>query len=128
MAPVTMHINQTKGADGVYRLTAKNMVGDREMSAEERILDFQAREVDSPVGKLQAQTEMTTVSAISDSFLSGGWEGDDIIHTFAEGPDWTLEQVWGLALVGGEKRHVRRLVCIKGSERKEFTLVYDWTA
>ncbi|KAH7033545.1 uncharacterized protein B0I36DRAFT_383385 [Microdochium trichocladiopsis] len=123
---VTMHLSQAQGADGVYRISAKNMVGDKQMSAEERILDWQVREAESPVGKVQAKTELTSAGKIADAFLASGWDSADVIHGFATGDGWTLEQVWGFANVAGEKRHVRKLVCVKGKERKDFTLVYDY--
>lgn len=121
-----MHVTQTNGADGISRIASKNMVGDKQMSAEERVLDWQVREAESPVGKVQAKTELTTTAKISEPFLASGWIDADVIHGVVNGDGWTLEQVWGFQTVGGEKRHVRKMVCVKGKDRKEFSLVYDF--
>ena len=39
---------------------------------------------------------------------------------------WTAVTVWGFADVGGERKHVRRVLGKKGKEELRIQLVYDY--
>lgn len=40
---------------------------------------------------------------------------------------WTAHQVWGFAVVEGERRHVRRILARREGWREErVRMVYDW--
>jgi hypothetical protein len=65
-----------------------------------------------------------------DAFLKQNWPADEttLLDGFVEsqGNGWTARQVWGFALVGGVRKHVRRVVVRKGSSRATANFVYDF--
>jgi hypothetical protein len=71
---------------------------------------------------------MIKVSEIEDEFLKQGWEGEDVVESYAESVDngWTALQIWGFADVEGVRRHVRRVVTKKGKDELKIRIVYDW--
>ncbi|CAK3992742.1 Hypothetical predicted protein [Lecanosticta acicola] len=68
---------------------------------------------------------------IEDDFLKQGWieedDGDVILdHTDSKTNGWSATQVWGFAVLDGERRHVRRIVSKKGNDVLTMTTVYDY--
>jgi hypothetical protein len=65
-----------------------------------------------------------------DAFLKQGWSAEDslLLDGFVEsqGNGWTARQVWGFAKVNGVRKHVRRVVVRKGSQRAAANFVYDF--
>lgn len=72
------------------------------------------------------------LSEVEDDYLKEGWSQDcidgEIIDSVNESvtDGWRAVQVYGLADVNGERKHVRRIVTTKGKQVEKIRLVYDW--
>ncbi|KAK3305954.1 uncharacterized protein B0T15DRAFT_533915 [Chaetomium strumarium] len=71
-----------------------------------------------------------------DPYLRQGWLEEETegspghvwITSSCEKAGWRVEQVWGFALVDGQRYHVKRFVITKGEQRAECRMVYDWVS
>lgn len=71
-----------------------------------------------------------------DPFLTLDWfdeegagpRGERFVQAYAvnSGAGWEAEQIWGFALVDGQRYYTRRVVVKKGSKAVKVRLVYDW--
>jgi hypothetical protein len=65
-------------------------------------------------------------------YLAEGWDDEiknaEALESYVINEDngWTAWQIWGIAVVEGARRQVRRVVVRKGTEVKRIRLVYDW--
>lgn len=103
---------------------------------EDQILDWQPRVHANKIwGEVRGKSRYAAVSAIEDEWLREGWdesctgEGGKVVEAFVEGVKdrWTAHQVWGFAIVEGQRRHVRRIIARReGWEDERVRMVYDW--
>jgi len=76
----------------------------------------------------------TKLAEVGDAYLKEGWsqdciEGEVIESTIESVTDtWTVHQIYGLAEVNGERKHVIRVVGKKGNQVERLRMVYDWKA
>ena len=109
-------------------------------TAELRTLDWVARKHDDHIfGSLEGQSRWSTFQEIDDPFLMEGWEEGDEEKAGPEGEkhvesyvvneekEWTARQIWGFAIVEGERYYVRRVVVKKGDETLKVRLVYNFS-
>ncbi|KAK2068715.1 hypothetical protein P8C59_003343 [Phyllachora maydis] len=113
-------------------------------STERRCVDGVAREhSDWLFGRVRGRSRWVAAADVEDAFLARGWllEGEDegepagpagetrrLLLSVAESLDngWVATQVWGFQRLEGERRYARNVVVVKGDERVECRLVYDF--
>ncbi|KAK3996229.1 hypothetical protein QBC44DRAFT_304610 [Cladorrhinum sp. PSN332] len=70
-----------------------------------------------------------------DPFLTQGWleeAGNDgspghiLVNVSSDKSGWTAEQVWGFALIDGQRYHVRRFIVRNGDQRADVQVVYEY--
>ena len=72
---------------------------------------------------------LVTPAEIEDEYLKEGWEeGGDLIEAISqnEKAGWKATQIFGFAVVSGERRQVRKAVSNKSNEVEKMRQVYDW--
>lgn len=147
---MTLHLKQHTAEDGISsQIDIDQLItGGLKGSSEQRTLDWQWRShSDWLFGTVKGRTRYSTLSAILEEakgkgvteedakYLAEGWlkeaEEGEVIESFVEndGNKWTAWQVWGFAEIGGERKHVRRIVVRKSdkNEVRRVRLVYDYT-
>ena len=83
-------------------------------------------------GKVKGRSRYTKLGNVEDGYLREGWERDgkgEVVEGYVESltDGWSARQVWGFAVVEGERRHVRRILARKkGWEDRRIRIVYDW--
>ena len=82
-------------------------------------------------GKVHGKSRYTKLEDVEDAdrYLREGWEEGEVVEGFVEsvGGGWMARQVWGFAVVDGQRRHVRRVLARKkGWADQRIRLVYDW--
>lgn len=145
-ATVTQHLKHHTAEDGTSSQIDIDQVitGGLKGSSEKRTLDWQWRgHSDWLFGTVKGHSRFTTLSTILEGegvteddakYLAEGWlketEEGEVIESFVEneGNKWTAWQVWGFAEIGGERKHVRRIVVRKSdkNEVQRVRLVYDY--
>ncbi|KAM5471941.1 hypothetical protein MauCBS54593_003348 [Microsporum audouinii] len=137
MMPIEIDIRQFEDGQGATRIEVDNIVGGGALgrSKETRQLDWNAIERQhTSFGNIRSRSCWIELHAITDAFLLRGWEGElnvgGLIFSRVESIDhgWIQEQVWGFQEIDGQKRYVRRIVIIKGEQRREARFVFDWVA
>jgi len=103
-----------------------------------RALDWEFREhADHIFGELKGRARWVTLEVLDDDYLKEEWldgegekagpNGECLMESFVEAKaGWTGRQVWGFAIVEGERRYTRRVVISKGSEVLKIRMVYNW--
>jgi len=103
------------------------------------VLDWTERShADHIFGNLKGKGRWCTLTSNDyDSYLTDGWlEGDEEnagpagerhIESYVvnEENGWTAQQLWGFALVDGQRYYVRRVVVTKGNDVLKVRLVYN---
>ncbi|EAS31146.3 uncharacterized protein CIMG_06625 [Coccidioides immitis RS] len=100
-------------------------------------------------GTQKVRTRWTTIDQNSvsgdgtplDPFLTADWLDEEGDLSFEAGSDdgkhvqvyvvsskggWTAEQIWGFAMIEGERYHVRRFIVRKGERAAKVRMVYEW--
>lgn len=103
---------------------------------EKRTVDGVYREhSDWLFGKVKGKSFWIGLDDIKDDELKSSWlkEGDEekfLFMSYVESLDagWTATQVWGFQEVNGERKHVRKILVAKDSQRAAVTFVYDYTS
>lgn len=103
-------------------------------STELRTLDWQERtHTDQTFGTVLGRSRWTNLDRSDlDPYLKEGWEdadGDQFLDSLAinEEKGWTAQQIWGFAIVDGNRYHVRKAVVTKGDEAVKCRFVYNYT-
>lgn len=144
-ATVTLHIKQyTTPEDSLTHIDIEQTAtGGIKGTTELRTLDWQDREhSDHMFGELKGKSRWIETGsaewAALDGFMKENWlegeaenagpKGERHVHSFVvnEERGWTAEQIWGFAIVAGERYYARRIVVAKGDTVLKVMLVYDW--
>lgn len=106
-------------------------------TSENRTLDNTWREhSDWLFGKVRGRTRwLSSLSELpdpNDEFLKSDWEAGttEWVFAYVESLDagWTASQTWGFQVVNGERRYARNVVVLKGQERAEVRMIYDYVS
>ena len=135
--PVTIEIKQYTDDQGIERIDLENVIGGGvTRTTEKRRLNWEGIETLNPTfGRLLSRSrcvELTGAAGEKENYLWQGWsEGlnkPGLIFTRVESVEhgWVQEQTWGFADVGGERRHVRRVIVSKGNETGMAQFIFDW--
>jgi hypothetical protein len=149
-ATITLHTKQYVSSggdedDGVTHIDIEQTAtGGIQGTTEQRTLDWRERaHEDHLFGALKARSRWTDVAddgvwGALDPFLVDGWlegegerggpAGERHVQSWAvnEERGWTAEQIWGFAVVEGERYYVRRVVVTKDETVLKVRTVYDW--
>ena len=128
---VSVTLKQYTDSDGQRHLDQEQLSTGGIRNFEDRIMDWQWTEKTNWIwGKVNGKSRYTKLDEIEDAFLREGWCGEgEVVEGYVESltGKWTARQVWGFALVEGERRHVRRILAMKrGWEDLRIRMVYDW--
>lgn len=143
-ATVTLAIKEYVDESNHTRIDISNTAsGGIKGTTENRTLDFVERShEDSMFGAVAGRSRWFSISDSSatsdiDSWLLEGWleegegvgpKGESKIESRVKSTDkgWTVQQVWGFAVVDGKRYYVRRLVAKKGDKEVRIRIVYDF--
>ncbi|OCH96032.1 hypothetical protein OBBRIDRAFT_830281 [Obba rivulosa] len=139
VASVYLAVKHSTNADGVERIeTKQTLTGGVGGNVENRILDWERREVDDPLfGQLIARSRRTPLDELDKDWLKQGWTDEvkehGIVVTRVEGnpakggKKWAMEQTWGFEEIDGERRCARHLDFLgPDGEKVRARLVYDY--
>jgi hypothetical protein len=129
---VTVTLQQYTDPTGLHHLDQEQLSTGGIRNFEDRVMDWQWTDKENWIwGKVRGHSRYVKLSEIEDSYLREGWENSD--GEFVEGyvesakDGWSAQQIWGFAVVDGERRHVRRILAKKpGWEEQRIRMVYDW--
>ena len=105
---------------------------------EDRVMDWQTTVKPNKIwGEVRGRSRYIALPAIEtdDPWLKEGWddscsgEGKVVVEGYVEGvkEGWSAHQIWGFAVVGGERRHVRKILARRqGWKDERVRMVYDW--
>jgi hypothetical protein len=141
-ATVTLHTKQYPDDDGRTHIDIEQTAtGGIRGTTELRVLDWTTRShSDHIFGNLSGKSRWVSIDnpEIPDQFLKEGWlegeeenggpNGERHIESFVinEENGWTAEQIWGFAIVDGQRYYTRRVVVAKGEEKRMVRFVYNW--
>jgi hypothetical protein len=141
-ATITLHIKQYVDDAGTTHIDIdQTATGGMKGTSELRALDWVPREhEDYLFGKLVGQGRWIATGSgeweALDQVLKDGWledenekggpNGETHVQSFVDNKErgWTAEQIWGFAVVEGQRYHTRRVVCRKGDQVLFVRLVY----
>lgn len=104
-------------------------------NSEERIMDWQTGVIKNKIwGEVRGRSRYATLDQIEEAWLTEGWDETctgqgEIVEGYVESvkDGWTAYQIWGFAVVEGQRRHVRRILAKrKGWKDEKVRMVYDW--
>ena len=140
MATLTIKITHYKDDQGIEHANAdQSLGGGLAGTKEERNLSNTPREhTDYIFGSVIGRSLRTQLADLDCEFLKQGWTEDSIANGFLQsiaesnpakngGRTWKADQIWGFAIINGERRYTRRVKFTgpKG-EDLEKRLVYDY--
>ncbi|KAH8594924.1 hypothetical protein B0O99DRAFT_594973 [Bisporella sp. PMI_857] len=141
LATVTLHVKQYV-EDGTTHIDIdQTATGGIKGTTELRVLNWTPREHEDHIfGSLKGKSRWLTPELLDtlDEHLKEGWIGTDeekggpngekFLESFVENEKagWTAQQVWGFAIVEGERRYTRRVVVTKGETVLKIRMVYNW--
>jgi len=140
LATVTLDVKQYVGDDGKPHIDIdQTATGGIKGTFEKRTLDWEIRaHTDHIFGDLKGRSRYLNLDAVEDPFLKDGWlEGDEEkggpngevhIESWVENEErgWTADQIWGFAIIDGQRYYTRRVTVKKGDEVQNVRLVYNW--
>ncbi|KAF8898893.1 hypothetical protein BD779DRAFT_1666654 [Infundibulicybe gibba] len=138
-ATVTLHAKHYKDDAGIEHIDIdQTITGGIPGTTEKRTLTWVEREnEDHLFGAVKGRTRRIKVEELDEPYLKEGWTEDTIkygvVQSYVEsdtpksGTTWIANQAWGMAMINGERRHVRRVKFTgpKGEDR-EVPIVYDY--
>ncbi|KAJ3823519.1 hypothetical protein F5880DRAFT_1506926 [Lentinula raphanica] len=121
--------------DGVETLKLVQVVsGGEAAEPEEKVLDWVETDKEIKLfGPCKTKSKRVSLDEVQEPYLKEGWSSDTVAHgcvlvhlNDAKGK-WKTEQAWGIGIVDGERRHVRR-ICLTGSKGEKIynRIVYDY--
>lgn len=130
---VTVTLQQYTDSEGQNHLDQEQLSTGGIKNFEDRIMDWQWTEKENWIwGKVNGRSRYVKLSEIEDEYLKEGWEGGsegEVVEGYVESlkDGWDARQIWGFAVVGGEKKHVRRILARRpGWKEERIRMVYDW--
>ncbi|KAF2742610.1 hypothetical protein M011DRAFT_472069 [Sporormia fimetaria CBS 119925] len=147
-ATITQHIRTTTTPEGHTNITFDQILtGGLKGTTENRTLDWTYRpHSDWLFGDVRGKSRWVTLEKYQEEYagkgdeavdedvkyLVDGWDeetkGAELVESYVENDDagWIARQLWGFAMVDGQRMHVRRVVVRKGKEVRRIRLVYTW--
>jgi len=139
LATITLHVKQYVDEKGHTHVDIEQTAtGGIKGTTELREFDWQERShTDHIFGALKGRSRWLGLDIVEDPFLKDGWlEGEEE----ASGPEgekhmesyvvaekgWTGDQIWGFAIIDGQRYHTRRVVITKGDTVLKARLVYNF--
>ncbi|KAG4427076.1 hypothetical protein IFR05_017441, partial [Cadophora sp. M221] len=139
LATVTLHTKQYIEGTITHIDIEQTATGGVKGTTELRALDWEERShSDHVFGNIKGRARWSTFQEITDDYLKEDWlegdeevagpEGEKHIESLAinEEKGWTARQIWGFAIIDGQRYYVRRVVVSKGSDVLRVRLVYNW--
>jgi hypothetical protein len=139
MATVTLDVKQYLDEDGITHIDIQQTAtGGIKGTAELRTLNWTESHSENYLfGPVTGMSRWSDLSGVEDAYLKEGWldgeeeaggpGGEKYVENFVVADrGWTARQIWGFAIIDGTRRHVRRLIVVKGDEVHKLRLVYDW--
>jgi len=139
LATVTLHVKQYADSDKIVHIDIdQTATGGIKGTSERRKVNWEYLEhADHIFGELKGRSRWVTIDLVDDDFLKlewldgegekGGPAGEHIMESWVEAKaGWTGRQIWGFAMVNGERRYTRRVVIAKGDEVLKIRMVYNW--
>ncbi|KAK5172158.1 uncharacterized protein LTR77_003796 [Saxophila tyrrhenica] len=114
------HLDQTQTSTGGIR------------NFEDPIMDWKYTEKENWIwGKVKGRSRYAKLSEVEDEWMREGWEDGnaEVVEGYVEGlkDGWSAWQVWGFAVVGGERKHVRKILARRPKWKEQrIRMVYDW--
>lgn len=101
---------------------------------EDRVMDWEPTVKHNWIwGEVNGRSRYVALSELEDEYLKSGWSQDtiegEVVEVYAESvtDTWSATQIWGFAVVDGQRRHVRKILAQKpGSADLRIRMVYDW--
>ncbi|KAK3720904.1 hypothetical protein LTR37_003567 [Vermiconidia calcicola] len=133
---VTVTIQQYTDSDGKPHLDQDQLSTGGMKNFEDRIMDWVWTEKSNWIwGKVRGRGHYTKLAEIDDPYLREGWTEEcangDVVEGVAESvtDSWSARQVWGFAMIDGQRRHVRKIHATRpGWKDLRIRMVYDWKA
>jgi len=139
IATITLHIKQYNDKDGATHIDIEQVATGGIRTTELRTLDWVERShKDSVFGSLTGKSRWKTHDAIEDEYLKDGWLGGDeekggpagefLIESFVDQQEkgWQGTQIWGFAIVDGQRYYTRRVRITKGDKVLKIRMVYNY--
>jgi len=138
LATVTLHVKQYTTSSITHIDIDQTATGGIKGTTETRELNWEFKAHNDHIfGDLKGKTRWAAPDLIESDFLKEGWldietekggpAGEYLIETYVEAKaGWTGQQVWGFAVVDGERRYTRRVLLKKGEAIHELRMVYNW--
>jgi hypothetical protein len=141
---VTLHVKQYTEGEYVHVDIEQTATGGIKGTTENRTIDGESRaHSDWLFGNVSAKStwadaaELAKIAAEHGEYLGAGWVEDDeekkgpggathVVNNVVADAGWTAVQVWGFQIIGGERRHARKIILKKKEETVELRLVYDF--
>ncbi|KAJ3967905.1 hypothetical protein EV361DRAFT_928398 [Lentinula raphanica] len=135
VAKSSVTVTITHASDGVETLKLVQVVsGGEAAEPEEKVLDWVETDKEIKLfGPCKTKSKRVSLDEVQEPYLKEGWSSDTVEHgcvlvhlNDAKGK-WKTEQAWGIGIVDGERRHVRR-ICLTGSKGEKIynRIVYDY--
>lgn len=133
LATVTLLIKQYE-KDGVVHVDIDQLAtGGVKGTTELRQLDNAEGVHDDHVfGKCKGRSRWVKVADVEDARLRQNWRPETLeaetieSNVENESAKWVAKQIWGFQDKNGKRYYARNVVILKGKERKEATLFYDY--
>ncbi|KAL8727609.1 MAG: hypothetical protein Q9166_005917 [cf. Caloplaca sp. 2 TL-2023] len=145
LATITIHTIETIDDNGITHIRMdQTATGGIKGETEIRKLDWSdGVHISGVFGEMNNRSRWTDLGGTAESggggplhpWLTEGWleepqigEGKGHVQNWVvnEKNGWTAEQIWGFAMVNGERRHVRKFLVSKGEQEAKARMVYDW--
>jgi hypothetical protein len=139
MATIYLHVKQYVDEAGITHIEIEQTAtGGIKGTSENRILDWTPRPHEDHIfGKLSGKSHWVNIEDLDDNYLKEGWLTDDkerggpngelLIQNVVDAErGWTGNQVWGFAIIDGQRYYTRRVVVIKGKTVLKKRLVYTY--
>lgn len=130
---VTVTLQQYTDSEGQNHLDQEQLSTGGIKNFEDRIMDWETTDKENWIwGKVKGRSRYVKLSEVEDEYLKEGWEDGpegEVVEGFVENTKdgWDARQIWGFAIVEGERKHVRRILARRpGWKEERIRMVYDW--
>lgn len=140
LATITLHVKQYAGEDGIIHIDIdQTATGGIKGTTELRELDWEEREHEDHIfGKLKGRSRWVSLDQVNDAWAKEGWltgdkekggpEGQLFMESYVDQQEkgWQGDQIWGFAIIDGQRYYTRRVVITKGDKVLKVRMVYNW--